>query len=149
MRFFGFGLFCNSVKMTEATETSLCSHAGTPSTYKGIPLEKLLLISACIPLLLLSETWMIWLLDDSLFLKSVSAPYVSNVRLARRATALPWGLWGAGAVFKPGGRIVLWAQTLALQMRIGLNSSACSRKWLPIAMHFVCYHSLFFCGFRI
>lgn len=84
---------------------------GTPSTYKGFPLGKVPDISAHIPPLLLSETWMIWLFDDSLFLKSVSAPYVSNMRLARHMNALPWGLWEASAVFKPGGRIGLWTQT--------------------------------------
>lgn len=71
---------------------------GTPSAHKGAPLEKILDISAHIPPLLLSETWMIWLFDDSLFRKSVSAPYVSNMRRARYLDALPWALWKASAV---------------------------------------------------
>lgn len=84
---------------------------GTPSAHKGAPLEKILDISAHIPPLLLSETWMIWLFDDSLFRKSVSAPYVSNMRRARYLDALPWALWKASAVLQPGGRIDLWTQT--------------------------------------
>lgn len=84
---------------------------GTPSTHKGTPLGKFQDISAHIPPLLLSETWMIWLFDDSLFCKSVSAPYVSNMRRARYLNALPWGLWETTAVLKPGGRIGLWTQT--------------------------------------
>lgn len=54
---------------------------------------------------------MIWLFDDSLFRKSVSAPYVSNMRRARYLDALPWALWKASAVLQPGGRIDLWTQT--------------------------------------
>lgn len=84
---------------------------GAPSAHKGAPLEKILDISAHIPPLLLSETWMIWLFDDSLFRKSVSAPYVSNMRRARYLDALPWALWKASAVLQPGGRIDLWTQT--------------------------------------
>lgn len=85
-----------------------------PSTHKGVPLGKFQDISAHIPPLLLSETWMIWLFDDSLFCKSVSAPYVSNMRCARSLNALPWGLWETTAVLKPGGRIGLWTQTCIL-----------------------------------
>lgn len=84
---------------------------GTPSTHKGVPLGEVPDVSAHIPPLLLSETWMIWLFDDSLFLKSVSAPYVSNMRLARHVSASPWGLCEASAVLRPGGRVGLWTQT--------------------------------------
>lgn len=84
---------------------------GTASAHKGAPLEKILDISTHVPPLLLSQTWMIWLFDDSLFCKSVSAPYVSNMRRARSLDALPWALWKASAVLQPGGRIDLWTQT--------------------------------------
>lgn len=118
----------------------------TPSTHKGIPLGKVPDISVHIPPLLLSETWMIWLFDDSLFLKSVSAPYVSNMQSARHMNALPWGLWEASAVFKPGGRIAceLRQAYRTVQKRSGLNSSACSRNNLTIAMHLVFSRSFFF-----
>lgn len=80
-------------------ETAVVSlSTGTPSAHKGAPLEKILDISAHIPPLLLSQTWMIWLFDDSLFRKSVSAPYVSNMRRARYLDALPWALRKASAV---------------------------------------------------
>lgn len=115
---------CRNFLMISGLHVFVCDHeeerrrdsnkplsTGTPSTHNGIPLGKVLDISAHIPPLLLSETWMIWLFDDSLFLKSVSAPYVSNTRLARHMNALPWALWEASAVFKPGGRIGLWTQT--------------------------------------
>ncbi len=95
------------------------------STHKGTTLGKIPHISAHIPPLLLSETWMIWLFDDSLFLKSVSAPYVSNMRLARHMNALPWGLRGAIAVFKPGGRIGLWTQT-------GKHAEQSSSDWIQV-----------------
>lgn len=93
--------------MREDTDKPL----STPSMHKGVPLGKFQDISAHIPPLLLSETWMIWLFDDSLFCKSLSAPYVSNMRHARYLNTLPWGLWEATAVLKPGGRIGLWTQT--------------------------------------
>lgn len=84
---------------------------GTASAHKGAPREEILDISAHIPPLLLPQTWMIWLFDDSLFGKSVSAPYVSNMRRARYLDASPWALWKASAVLQPGGSIDLWTQT--------------------------------------
>lgn len=60
---------------------------------------------------------MIGLFDDSLFLKSVAAPYVSNVCSARHMNVVPWGLKEAGAVFKPGGSIASWTQTSILRRR--------------------------------
>lgn len=110
---------------------------GTPSAHKGAPLEKILDISAHIPPLLLSQTWMIWLFDDSLFRKSVSAPYVSNMRLARYLDASPWALWKASAVLQPGGRIDLWTQTCTPHgaKRTGLDWNAHSRKHCPRALH--------------
>ena len=97
-------LLCVAMKRRRGGSNKPLS-TGRPSTHKGIPLGEVLHISAHIPPLLFPETWMIWLFYDSLFLKSVSAPYVSNIRLARHMNALPWGLREARAVFKPGGRI--------------------------------------------
>lgn len=108
-----------------------------PPHYEGVPD-----ISAHIPLSLLCETWMIWLFDDSLFLKSVWAPYVSNKPLAAtwgNVNAAPSALWEAGPLFKPGGSIVPWTQTYILtalcKKHIWRNSSACWRKHLSTAVH--------------
>lgn len=110
---------------------------GTPSTHTCTegPVGKVLDVPAHIPPLLLSETWMIWLFDDSLFGKSVSAPYVSNTPLACLWMLCP-GLFerpvqlsnlegGLGCVFRHAHRTV--------QKRSGLDSNACPRKHLKTA----------------
>lgn len=67
---------------------------------------------------------MIWLFDDSLFLKSVSAPYVSNMRLARHMNALPLGFWERPVQFSnlEGGLACELRQAYcAVQKRIWLH----------------------------
>lgn len=80
--------------------TEYCVHRQARAhthTHSEGSVGKVLDVPAHIPPLLLPETWMIWLFDDSLFHKSVSAPYVSNTPLARSLNALPWALWEASA----------------------------------------------------
>lgn len=117
---------------------------GTPRTHKGIPLGEVLHTSAHIPPLLLPETWMIWLFDDSL-----------SLNLFGHHMCVMWGLpvmWmpRPGVYERPeqfsnleGGSACELRRAYSMQMCIGLDSSACSRKRLPVAMHLAFYHSPF------
>lgn len=121
----------------QITSVSSLAFVHTHTKHKGTTQGRVLAISACIPLLLLSETWLIWLFDDSLFPKCVSAPYVSNMQFPFIKMLRP-GVCERPRTSHTWREIGLWVQTCILhwKKRNEPQSSPCSRKPFFIASLF-------------